>query len=911
MMRKANSTLLLFFTLITIFFAANYSTHATYASSNTTTDTTSIYLPLINVPTENDWPTVAANPQRTSWTPEEVTGNLQVEWYRPIEAYIPQNVQIIASGGLLYISTARGLYALHASNGNLAWRFDTELPLGNSPTVANDVVYVGGYDRKLHALNASTGAHLWSFDGAKAGYSANPLVVDGKVIVGNRDGSMYAIGAQGSSHPGQLLWKYTTGGAIYQTAAYNNGVVYFAAGDNYAYALNANTGQLIWKSNQLPGLQYQSYWPVIFRDKVIFTTAYPYRDGLDLGTLTVEHPDGWGYGRYLDMQLYGVWPEQVENTLIGPQASSEAWAHGNTILNVNRITQYLENNPASDPFKYKPWRRAFAALNMSNGTEYTFDSDQDGFSEYLPALWWGAGSGNRYPAIVGPDNILYFGNIYRCCGDEKGMVMGWNPSSPNLMSVVGGLGALAEPQAISMGGNMVYRNLCCDRLGDAFSIYSSGSNRTYWSYDLDDQAPAYDAMWNVIPGYPRLWAWYDGPTNSVNAAYHNHGDQNPIIPYQGQLFTHRSNAIIAYGSGTPRGELPIIPINNVTPSPPTLTENDLISLLETEIEKMMNAGHLRPGYYNVNQFGLWKEFADYFDNPGDTLYVLSLAYPHVSPQLQQQITSYLNQEFQTYFDPNMYATIGWDSGAPRENAALPPEIQADLSNHTPRVQSIRFSWPYPPFNFYAMWKYAATIPGVDVSRVYDLAKSKLVVPVPSQVTNDYFRQKPFEMNAYIAGYIGFLELQDLAGMSGTDAQLRAQVISERDRLLALRVTLWDKDSYWGFDNFSYKKHLDLARNYIWLVPELGAYLQQHLPVQMATAVTEYETIAPYWFVSRYEAAIGESVMSNLYNYNALFQARALILGNSQAELIKHLDVPAFLRGDLFYIQDLVTAIEAH
>jgi len=31
------------------------------------------------------WPMLAANPERTSWTPEEIRGNLSVEWYRPIE----------------------------------------------------------------------------------------------------------------------------------------------------------------------------------------------------------------------------------------------------------------------------------------------------------------------------------------------------------------------------------------------------------------------------------------------------------------------------------------------------------------------------------------------------------------------------------------------------------------------------------------------------------------------------------------------------------------------------------------------------------------------------------------------------------------------------------------------------------
>ena len=85
------------------------------------------------VPTMADWPMAGANPQRTSWVADEVAGDLTVAWYKPIEPFISQNVQIIAADSKLFISTARGLYALDASTGDLVWTYPTELPLGHSP----------------------------------------------------------------------------------------------------------------------------------------------------------------------------------------------------------------------------------------------------------------------------------------------------------------------------------------------------------------------------------------------------------------------------------------------------------------------------------------------------------------------------------------------------------------------------------------------------------------------------------------------------------------------------------------------------------------------------------------------------------------------------------------------------------
>jgi hypothetical protein len=80
--------------------------------------------------------------------------------------------------------------------------------------------------------------------------------------------------------------------------------------------------------------------------------------------------------------------------------------------------------------------------------------------------------------------------------------------------------------------------------------------------------------------------------------------------------------------------------------------------------------------------------------------------------------------------------------------------------------------------------------------------------------------------------------------------------------------------------------------------------------QVQAALDEYNDVAPGWFVSFYDATFGEGYFDHLYTLSSLFQARAQILQQPREELVKYLDVPAFERGDLFYIQNLIATIEA-
>jgi hypothetical protein len=91
---------------------------------------------------------------------------------------------------------------------------------------------------------------------------------------------------------------------------------------------------------------------------------------------------------------------------------------------------------------------------------------------------------------------------------------------------------------------------------------------------------------------------------------------------------------------------------------------------------------------------------------------------------------------------------------------------------------------------------------------------------------------------------------------------------------------------------------------------LAEYLGERAFGKVEEAIDEYHRVTPLWFVVGIESAFAEGTINHLYDFNAIFQAKALIMKQSRDELTKYLDVPAFETGDLFYIQNLVSLFEA-
>jgi outer membrane protein assembly factor BamB len=79
--------------------------------------------------------------------------------------------------------------------GTVKWKYLTGGYVRSSPAVANGVVYIGSSDGSLYALDASTGAVLWSYTiGGGLPVFSSPTVVNGVVYLAAADDHVYAFG---------------------------------------------------------------------------------------------------------------------------------------------------------------------------------------------------------------------------------------------------------------------------------------------------------------------------------------------------------------------------------------------------------------------------------------------------------------------------------------------------------------------------------------------------------------------------------------------------------------------------------------------------------------------------------------------------------------------------------------------
>lgn len=189
----------------------------------------------------------------------------RIKWTFPTGDRIVSS-PVFADGVIYFGGDDGNLYAVDATTGRQIWKHATGGPVPTSPAVGGGILYAGSYDGKFYALNAKTGAVRWKFTtGGERRFEArglhgllptnqtiadpfdiylsSPVLGDRAVFFGSGDGNVYAL----DSGTGALRWKFQSGDVVHASPAFADGIVYVGSWDSYFYAIDAKTGKQVWK----------------------------------------------------------------------------------------------------------------------------------------------------------------------------------------------------------------------------------------------------------------------------------------------------------------------------------------------------------------------------------------------------------------------------------------------------------------------------------------------------------------------------------------------------------------------------------------------------------------------------------------------------------------------------------------
>jgi outer membrane protein assembly factor BamB len=102
---------------------------------------------------------------------------------------------LAVASGMVYVKDNAGtLHAISADGGKKKWARNGAVTGVYGPTVAGGRVYYTT-DLAIQALEATSGAPVWSFTSADAEFLTTPAVASGLVFAGSSNDSLYAIQA--------------------------------------------------------------------------------------------------------------------------------------------------------------------------------------------------------------------------------------------------------------------------------------------------------------------------------------------------------------------------------------------------------------------------------------------------------------------------------------------------------------------------------------------------------------------------------------------------------------------------------------------------------------------------------------------------------------------------------------------
>ena len=173
------------------------------------------------------------------------TNPKKVAWYETLDGTIEGGAK--AGPDRVYVGTSsQALYAIdpRLQSGRNVWKYETGDRVSGAPGISADgaTVYIGTYDKSLHAVSATDGQGRWKRE-IPSETRIEPVAAEGLVVVACVDGTI--LGLKGP-RPEDEIWKFrmdATPGAMTVT----DGVLYLSGSDPAVYAIDVRRGTRLWR----------------------------------------------------------------------------------------------------------------------------------------------------------------------------------------------------------------------------------------------------------------------------------------------------------------------------------------------------------------------------------------------------------------------------------------------------------------------------------------------------------------------------------------------------------------------------------------------------------------------------------------------------------------------------------------
>jgi outer membrane protein assembly factor BamB/PKD repeat protein len=229
----------------------------------------------------------------------------------------------------------RNMTALFSENGTVRYR----LSLGyanwelRSPAIADDILYTGGADTNLYALDAATGTQIWSFPLGSL-LRGSPSVADGIVYASSMGKVLYAIYAEN----GTEKWRFSppNNRGLWGSPVIADGIVYIDGdGADHFYAVGNGTPAQNFEGRVLAG-ETGNVSARGLRNAAVFLYGSSTADMP--GTLiTTTVTDSYGYFLLpVPHAPYQYFSLVHEDTIPGSSPAG-AWSPGGTVKNTSWV----------------------------------------------------------------------------------------------------------------------------------------------------------------------------------------------------------------------------------------------------------------------------------------------------------------------------------------------------------------------------------------------------------------------------------------------------------------------------------------------------------------------------------------------------------------------------------------------